>query len=98
DGHVTGVQTCALPIFPCSLSSCTIELKRLPEGSRPTRCQRSAPTFSSAKASVKTLEMDWIEKGSSQSPAPCTVPSAPAKAMPSRSEERRVGKDGRDGR
>ena len=69
--------------IPRSCSSWTIELNALPDGSRPTRFHRSVPTLSSASASMNTLEMDWIEKGSSQSPAPCTAPCASAKARPS---------------
>src|SRR3546814_10846358 len=74
--------------MPCSLSSWTIELNALPEGSRPTLSHSELPTRRSASASVKTFDTDWIEKGSSASPDAWTVPSGSASAKPSlRSEE-----------
>ncbi len=69
---------------PCSFSSWTIELKALPDGSRPTLSQSELPTRRSARASVKTFDTDWIEKASSASPAVWTVPSGSASAMPKR--------------
>ena len=43
-----------------------MELKGLPEGSRPTRCHSRSPTLPSASVSVKTFEMLWIENGVSR--------------------------------
>ncbi len=40
-----------------------MELKALPEGSRPTRRQSWSPTLPSASVSANTLEQDWVEKG-----------------------------------
>ena len=54
-----------------------IELKAVPEGSRPTCVQRLSPCLPSASVSRKTLEMLWIEKGTSASPAAWTEPSRP---------------------
>ncbi len=55
--------------MPCSCSSRTMELNREPEGSRPTRFHRSAPSFSRAMVRVNTLEMLWMEKAVAASPA-----------------------------
>ena len=49
--------------MPRSNSSWTIELKGLPDGSRPTRRHSRSPNLPSASVSVKTLEMLWIENG-----------------------------------
>jgi hypothetical protein len=38
----------------------------------------------SARVRVKTFDTDWIENGSSASPATWTTPSAVATAMPNR--------------
>ena len=61
----------------------------MPDGSRRTRDQ-SAPGSSalSARASVKTLEMLWMEKGTSASPALNTSPAEVATAMPKRLNSR----------
>jgi len=55
--------------LPCSVSSCTIELNALPEGSRPARAQSPSPIRPSAKVSEKPLETDWNENGSVRIPA-----------------------------
>ena len=68
--------------MPRSRSSCTIELKGLPDGSRPTRRHSRSPTLPSASVSVNTFEMLWIENGVSLSPAAATSPSASATARP----------------
>ena len=49
--------------MPFSRSSWTIELKALPEGSRPTRRQSASPTLPRARVSVNTLDTLWIENG-----------------------------------
>ncbi len=67
---------------PRSRSSCTMELNGLPEGSRPTRRHNRSPIMPSASVRVKTLEMLWIEKAASASPAAATLPSVPTTAMP----------------
>ncbi len=64
--------------MPASVSNWTIELNALPDGSRPTRFHKASPTRPSAMVSVKTLQMLWIEKGSSASPATWAVPSGSA--------------------
>ena len=56
--------------IPLSYSSCTSELKGLPEGSRPTRFQRASPSRASTSARVKAFETLCTEKGSCQSPLP----------------------------
>jgi len=68
--------------MPCSVSNWTIELNALPEGSRPTRVHNWSPTAPSARVSAKTFDTDWIENGSSASPAAWTVPSASTTAIP----------------
>lgn len=68
--------------MPFSYSSCTSELNGLPEGSRPTRSHSASPPSASARASAKTLVMDWTEKGTCQSPTPKTLPSRSAIAIP----------------
>ncbi len=68
--------------MPFSDSSCTSELKGVPEGSRPTRCQTDSPPVASASWRVKSLEMLWTEKARCQSPAPYTSPSTVARARP----------------
>ena len=68
--------------MPRSHSSWTMELKGLPEGSRPTRCHSRSPTLPSASVSVNTLEMLWIENGTSLSPPAATLPSASITTRP----------------
>ena len=68
--------------MPRSNSSWTMELKGLPEGSRPTRCHSRSPTLPSASVSVKTFEMLWIENGVSLSPPAATLPSASITTSP----------------
>src|SRR5690606_40511681 len=68
DFHVTGVQTCALPIWACTIST----------GRGAMRCT----TASGAKSYSASMDSSVISSG---------MPSLPG----SRSEERRVGKDGR---
>ena len=72
--------------IPCSTSSCTKELKEVPDGSRRTR-DHSVPESSAlrAMARVKTFEMLWIENGRSASPALNTSPDVVATAIPKRS-------------
>ena len=67
--------------MPFSASSWTMELKREPEGSRPTRSHRLAPSLLSAMVRVKTLEMLWIENGRCAPPASAVRPSQVAMAM-----------------
>ncbi len=70
--------------MPFSYSSCTRELKGLPEGSRPTPRQIRSPSRESARARANTLVMDCAENGCRHSPTPYTVPSGSATAMPKR--------------
>ena len=67
---------------PCSRSSWTIELNAEPDGSWPTRRQRSAPLRPSAIARVNTFDMLWMENGVCASPAKAVAPSTVATAMP----------------
>jgi hypothetical protein len=70
-----------MPAF--MLSSCRIELKARPEGSRRTRVQSWSPWRPSAMARPKTLETDWIENGVGAVPGrQCWVPSARQTEMP----------------
>src|SRR5439155_2031790 len=70
DGHVTGVQTCALPIFAPAFADATMV-----SGDSPVASAKAGATFPTGWV----LGASW---GSS----------------PSRSEERRVGKEWRDGK
>ncbi len=84
--------------MPRSYSSWTMELKGLPDGSRPTRLHSRSPTLPSASVSVNTLEMLWIENGTSLSPPAATLPSASTTARPNAPridarEFRDVGRD-----
>src|SRR5207253_7374637 len=81
DGHVTGVQTCALPILSQRRSgSCREFVASRPQRSRSTVVSRS-PSPSTARGTS--------DPRSSRSPKPVAGPCT------SRSEERRVGKEGR---
>lgn len=71
--------------MPCSLSSCTSELKGLPDGSRPTPRQTVSPPWAMASARVKSFDTLWTENGRSQSPIPYNSPSTVATAMPNAS-------------
>src|SRR5207302_7768946 len=78
DFHVTGVQTCALPIYTASMI-------RSPNGSVQVRCApraelyqwRSKPSISNIEPMPRLTTMDGITR------------------LATRSEERRVGKEGR---
>src|SRR5207253_7408272 len=77
DGHVTGVQTCALPIWSGAAASC----RRAPcAPSRPAERPARAPGWWTAPPRARP----------SARPAP-----PPRRARRTRSEERRVGKEGR---
>src|SRR5690606_41189477 len=88
DFHVTGVQTCALPICPLLLSS------------RRSRPEWNAASGSAAAGSLRTAlgvtsaqsRMRAVARARSLSFSPATF--APW-FMPGRSEERRVGDDRR---
>src|SRR5207247_4396664 len=91
---VTGVQTCALPISPLAFAfdvpriCVIIDTPTSPAASRPsqtgTRIGGLAPTASASNGS-------HTDTGSGSSSATLYTPGAPC----SRSEERRVGKEGR---
>jgi len=68
--------------MPRSNSSWTMELKGLPEGSRPTRRHNLSPILPKARVSVNTFEMLWIENGVSLSPPAETFPSASITTRP----------------
>jgi hypothetical protein len=50
--------------------------------SRPTRCHRASPILPSASVTANTLEMLWIENGSSASPVEKVSPLTVATEMP----------------
>src|SRR5207253_5386488 len=83
DGHVTGVQTCALPISAWFRSGIAYPGRRQAE-SRTTSClfPRSA------------IRRDRTGRHTPASPA-AARPGHRAPTIPTRSEERRVGKEGR---
>src|SRR5439155_14297675 len=78
DGHVTGVQTCALPISFSTSSGCA---RRRPRG---RSSASNAPTSRARRHSVNSDEYSPSRRSS--------APISP------RSEERRVGKEGRSQR
>ena len=59
-----------------------MELKALPDASRPTRRQTSLPTVASANVKVKTLDTLWIENATSASPVATMAPPTGSTAMP----------------
>src|SRR5690625_7426284 len=78
DGHVTGVQTCALPILPMTMRAI---LSTSGSGESPAMREPRAKTPTPMTKSR---------------PRPKRSPARPA-ATRKRSEERRVGKEGRGG-
>ena len=69
--------------FPLCCSMATMELKACPVASTPIFSRTaSAPAVSSTLASVKTLEMDWMEKQTRVSPFSWTFPSTVTSEMP----------------
>ena len=68
--------------MPFSCSSWTSELYGLPDGSRPTRLQRLAPSEAMTNASANTLVTLCAENCTSHAPTPVTLPSRSATAMP----------------
>src|SRR5690606_40190914 len=85
DFHVTGVQTCALPIYSAQLSEETLNLLQFKVSS--DNCAESShPTSLNA--------WDWtLGEDAFLSKPPCSLRSAST----TRSEERRVGKECRYG-
>src|SRR5699024_12041577 len=85
DRNVTGVQTCALPILP-SMVTCTT-----PSGAKPM------------KLSTAEVNIHWMPSRESRSKTSTvssstslwTVTSSRCSSQEARSEERRVGKEGR---
>src|SRR5207253_7558434 len=86
DGHVTGVQTCALPICTAGTTSKPNRLQQVPR-SAPARTNLSSWASRAASAAASRLSAERIRASSVA--ADCCRISA-------RSEERRVGKEGRD--
>src|SRR5436309_9277851 len=80
DFHVTGVQTCALPIWPTPHRWSTRPMWRWPREAADWRCSITTP---------RTTTRLWLVWKRSRR-------SAPPRAA--RSEERRVGKEGRSRR
>src|SRR5690606_40197093 len=78
--HVTGVQTCALPIS----SSCPSRVRKSSTASNPTTCRSSAIFL--ARSSARC----WVSKGRVEGDIRNSTRLASG-----RSEERRVGKEGR---
>src|SRR5207302_4048511 len=93
DFHVTGVQTCALPIFS-ELPAYTVPARAL---SRNTFVH-DAVEFGAPGASVRTFRNGRRPVGTSPSaPMICIASSETRWWYSLRSEERRVGKEGRRG-
>src|SRR5690606_40615777 len=86
DFHVTGVQTCALPIYICAF----IPLVIYPS---PADARRAYQSYSDTDSQVKPKPKPMVAPKPANSRKPATPPK-PAK----RSEERRVGKESRSGR
>src|SRR5690606_39540536 len=74
DFHVTGVQTCALPIFRAKRTVC-VTLLPLPGSDRPLCPEVSEPSRGGARP---RSSVPW---------------NGPGRGWPTRSEERRVGKE-----
>src|SRR5439155_18978313 len=83
-GHVTGVQTCALPILFCPFTAALVPSGRVP--------RTVAPPSSSGAVAIRSSYIRRkpaaLSKGQNSKP-PSTSP------IGWRSEERRVGKEGR---
>src|SRR5439155_15378401 len=91
-GHVTGVQTSALPVS----AACAREVSAL----RLVVSVDSAPV---ARVVSATIEAPSVASAAARAEASLArfvlrVASAPVARLTSRSEERRVGKEGRSGR
>src|SRR5206468_5649309 len=86
---VTGVQTCALPILRSE------SLLAIRSAQRSPRCQGSCSVPATTSGSL----MSAATAGPSSNVARCirTAPGATRSAPRARSEERRVGKEWRDG-
>src|SRR5207253_5108536 len=94
DGHVTGVQTCALPISPSSLVT-----KTLVKGKGTTVAKGDYVIAQYAGFIWRTKKV-FGSSWSSGSPFGFTIGASPEQVIPGwdkRSEERRVGKEGRTG-
>src|SRR5207253_8712752 len=89
DGHVTGVQTCALPI--------SIFAPAKEATAKPPAVSRAAPPSGGPKAEAGPAEKPTKPSLATSQPSP-TPPISPAAIVPEtsvglRSEERRVGKE-----
>src|SRR5690625_5729019 len=83
-GHVTGVQTCALPILSASASS--------------TSCPAPASSAATLIATVVRPGAPVGPQTATSDPTCCWVSAGPAASvLTGRSEERRVGQGGREG-
>src|SRR5690606_41080135 len=80
DFHVTGVQTCALPIFILRPQAAAVRRAGAPTMAEPRRAQAG----SAEHATLPRLDVAGAEEG-----------STPSELTLVRSEERRVGKEGR---
>src|SRR5207253_6492487 len=91
DGHVTGVQTCALPISLFSQAAPAGQGR----GGGGARGGAAAPAAPSAPAPAKDLTGVWMMRNPPGKNGPWTnyTYTDPMKNPPSRSEERRVGKE-----
>src|SRR5439155_14590368 len=92
DGHVTGVQTCALPISP--------DRDQRRRGGGRTSVGQYAQDNSTHTETSEFPRRDWYllgflhtRRSTCGSPGPCS--GSPAHRPSARSEERRVGKEGR---
>src|SRR5207253_7405355 len=89
DGHVTGVQTCALPIFEVPQALVDEELQRLVKGGAAGEAPAGAALQQAARHRVRLgLLIGELVARQALQPRPEQVRKA-------RSEERRVGKEWR---
>src|SRR5205807_6775189 len=85
DYKVTGVQTCALPIFIGEGSGRASEGRPLPIGNRSRRQPRGLAPWRAARS--------WAMSCSRHGSPPRICPRQPGGGFDARSEERRVGKE-----
>src|SRR5207253_8109180 len=94
DGHVTGVQTCALPIL--NPPSAAIAQSPAPNAAGWNRSDVTVSMLGTASAGSPAVASVTYTEAGAASAGPATIAGAAAQLIVSqRSEERRVGKEGR---
>src|SRR5439155_9328300 len=93
DGHVTGVQTCALPILRSRAGFCSLLTYEQAE-----KEQKPARDRKRAKKPTAQLDLFATEEDGADRNGAADEGQTSAKRGRRRSEERRVGKEGREGR